>query len=242
MQSKKLYLEQKLFLRDLLKDMDRLEQKNDEFYSKYSKILKAQFILMLYTTLESVVIQSIQDIFDKITEEKTHFYSLNKHFQKLYIKAKIKNKERDFNQVLGDEDFLTLLCKLNNKKNIASIECKKDFEGENPFKAGSLNIKIINKEILKKIGIDCDESKIDQYCRKLKCNIRCKISNISDNRNKLAHGEISFQDCGRNISIKDLRESYISLFSYLSYYLKIIANYIQSRSYLNNEKVGKENI
>lgn len=242
MQSKKLYLEQKRFLRDLLKDMDRLEQKNDEFYSKYSKILKAQFILMLYTTLESVVIQSIQDIFDKITEEKTHFYSLNKHFQKLYIKAKIKNKERDFNQVLGDEGFLTLLCELNNKKNIASVECKKDFEGENPFKAGSLNIKVINKEILKKIGIDCDESKIEEHRKKSGRDIKGKVSRISNDRNKLAHGEISFQDCGKNISIKDLRESYISLFSYLSYYLKIIANYIQSRSYLNNEKVGKENI
>lgn len=50
MQAKELYLEQKSFLKGLLRDMNRLEQENNKFYADYSQTLKSQFVLMLYTT------------------------------------------------------------------------------------------------------------------------------------------------------------------------------------------------
>ncbi len=148
MQAKELYLEQKSFLKGLLRDMNRLEQENNKFYADYSQTLKSQFVLMLYTTLESIVMQSIQDIFDVIKQEKRSFYELNNAFKKIYFKAKIIDKARHFNEIVSDKNFLKIIDIIAHKQTI-EITPKEDFKNENPFKASSLDMKNIKENILK---------------------------------------------------------------------------------------------
>lgn len=236
MQSRDLYLEQRRFLKALLKDMEDLEQKHDTFYNSYKQTIKAQFVLMLYTTIESVVMQSIQDIFDIIKIEKRHFYDLNNHIRQVYFKAKISNKERNFNQILKDEKFLSLFEAIRKTDSIVEIEAKKNFKQENPFKAGSLDYKNIKKYIFDALGInDNITQSLNKWNSILKCDIAsCIKEDIKDSRNSLAHGEISFNDFGKGKSIKDLRKYYISASIFLCYYIKSIQLYIKKQQYLKN--------
>lgn len=237
MQSQSLYLGQRTFLKALLKDMEDLELKHDTFYNSYKQTIKAQFVLMLYTTIESVVMQSIQDIFDIIKIEKRHFYDLNNHIRQVYFKAKISNKERNFNQILKDEKFLSLLEVMRKIDSIVEIKTKEDFKQENPFKAGSLDFKHIKKYIFDTLGInDNITQSLNKWNNILKCDIvSCIKEDIKDSRNSLAHGEISFNEFGRGKSIKDLRKYYISTSIFLCYYIKSIQLYIEEQQYLKDK-------
>ncbi len=173
MQAKELYLEQKSFLKGLLRDMNRLEQENNKFYADYSQTLKSQFVLMLYTTLESIVMQSIQDIFDVIKQEKRSFYELNNALKKIYFKAKIIDKARHFNEIVSDKNFLKIIDIIAHKQTI-EITPKEDFKNENPFKASSLDMKNIKENIFKNFNID--ESKLTNIVEKWNAKLKMSIS------------------------------------------------------------------
>lgn len=235
MQAKELYLEQKSFLKGLLRDMNRLEQENNKFYIDYSQTLKAQYVFMLYTALESVVIQSIQDIFDTITLEGRKFYELNDALKRIYFKAKITNKTRHFNEIVSDENFLKIIDTIVHKQTI-EITPKEDFKNENPFKASSLDMKNIKENIFKNFNID--ESKltniVEKWNIKLKMSISELLREIKKARNQLAHGEMSFQDFGKNKTIQDLKKYYTAISVFLFYYLQSIEQYIAKQSYLEH--------
>ncbi|GMB96759.1 MAE_28990/MAE_18760 family HEPN-like nuclease [Helicobacter sp. NHP22-001] len=234
--SKEHWVKQSVFLKDFLRGLSLRDssqelvglKSSDRFYSKYRSTLHAQFILMLYTTLESVVIQSVQDVFDVIKDQRICFERLNKEIQKIYIKIKCPiddNKSRE-------EVFLSILGMLKKEK-IVDVQCQKPFKRGNPFKRGSLHVKHINDHILEKIGINRFVFEI--YHKNLRCNIVEKISEISETCNKLAHGAESFQEYGSRLGIQDLRQYFCALCYYMHAYLRCIAKYIQQKGYLKNE-------
>ena len=237
MQAEELYLEQKSFLKDLLRAMDRLEQENNRFYVDYSQTLKAQYVFMLYdAALESVVMQSIQDIFDAVALKNKKFYELNDAFKRIYFKAKITNKTRHFNEIVSDSEFLNTINVAIQHKTI-KITLKEDFKNENPFKAGSLDIKNIKDNIFKNLNMD--ESNlmdiIKRWNTRLTTGIENDIQEIKQARNQLAHGEISFQDFGKDKSIQRLKKYYIAISVFLFYYLQSIKQYISEESYLETK-------
>lgn len=228
MESQEIYMQQKEFLKDFLKDIEKIDiEENNIFYNNYKQIIKSQFIIMLYTFLESVIMQSLQDIFDHIKQAKICFHNLKDEVKKVYIKAKIKNKERHFNQIIA-EDLIRVIKQLHKNESI-DINLKIDFDGENPFNAGALNYRNIDKHIIKNFVLNNID--INEYNKFLGINIQDKIKINTEDRNKLAHGEISFQDFGKNITIKELRIRYISIVIYLCKYLKSIENYINNQGY-----------
>ena len=244
MQSKDLYFEQRKFLKALLKDISYEEKKEkegvkNEFYHNYNQTIKSQFVLMLYTTLESVVMQSIQDIFDKIKQEKRNFYMLNKNLKKIYVKSKVMNRDRSFNDILGDNknSFLTQLECIKHKNCIIDINCNKDFGHQNPFGTGSLDYYKITESILKTLNIEYEvlNEGINLASKNYKYNIRENIKEIKEARNKLAHGEQSFQDFGKDKSINDIEKYFVSINIFLYFYLKNIQIYIDNRNYLRDK-------
>lgn len=75
---------------------------------------------------------------------------------------------------------------------------------------------IIN--VLKKYGIVYEE--------------RCsELKTIKDYRNKLAHGEDSFEEVGRNLSIPQLEEMFRKTFEYLDKMLDEIERYLSDEKY-----------
>ncbi|MCW1360049.1 MAE_28990/MAE_18760 family HEPN-like nuclease [Campylobacter sp. CCS1377] len=232
MESWTIYKEQKSFLKDLLRDMETMDKRNNNaFYNKYAQSIKSKFVIMLYTILESVVVQSLQDIFDYIKQNKIRFHDLNDNMKKIYFKAKIKNKERHFNAIVAD-NLIEVIKQLNN--GIVEINLKKDFNNENPFNAGSLNYKNIKDDILAMlISSDSIDSNINKFNKYFRINIQEIIRKNTEDRNKLAHGEKSFQDFGSNITVDDLKKRYISIIIFLHKYLKSIEYYIINKGYKN---------
>ncbi len=229
MESWTIYKEQKSFLKDLLKDMEVMDKENNNnFYNKYAQSIKSKFVIMLYTMLESVIVQSLQDIFDHIKQNKISFYDLHDNMKKIYLQAKIKNKERHFNAIIAN-DLIEVIKQLGNE--MVEINLKNDFNNENPFSAGSINCKNIKSNILNKIILsDIDVNKFNRLCE---INIQLTIKINTEDRNKLAHGEISFQDFGKDITIKGLKERYLSIVIYLHKYLQNIKKYIANQGYKN---------
>ncbi|WP_395148611.1 MAE_28990/MAE_18760 family HEPN-like nuclease [uncultured Helicobacter sp.] len=222
----------KSFLRDLLQDMVVMDKDNNNaFYNKYKQSIKSKFVIMLYTMLESVVMQSLQDIFDHIKQSNIKFYDLTDNMKKIYFKAKIKNKERHFNTIISDS-LIEVIKHLN--KSAVEINLKNNFNNENPFNAGSLDYKNIKEKILKVLGLqDSIDDSIDKFSKRFKINIKEEIQNNAQVRNKLAHGEASFQDFGKSITIYDLQKRYASIVIYLYKYLKSIEMYINTQGYKN---------
>ena len=55
---------------------------------------------------------------------------------------------------------------------------------------------------------------------------------VKTKRNELAHGKISFSDCGRDISIDELNQIQKDVIAYLEKILNNIEDYIENKSYL----------
>ncbi|EAI6632448.1 hypothetical protein KQS24_000395 [Campylobacter jejuni] len=232
MESWTIYKEQKSFLKDLLRDMETMDKgNNNSFYNKYAQSMKSKFVIMLYTMLESVIMQSLQDIFDHIKQNKISFYDLHDNMKKIYFQAKIKNKERHFNAIVAD-NLIEVIEQLNN--GVVEINLKKDFNSENPFNAGSLNYKNVKDNILAILmSSDSIDSNINKFNKYFKINIQEVIGVNTKDRNKLAHGEKSFQDFGSNITVDDLKKRYISIIIFLHKYLKNIEYHIINKGYKN---------
>lgn len=235
-----LYREQKIFLRAMLRDMEKLDQSAGvgTFFFNYSQAIKSQYRIMLYTMLESVIMQSFQDIFDKIEENKVHFFNVNRHIQCLYIRAQTRNKERGFDTIVATPFFLDMLNQFKNDGHAIKINLKNDFQGENPFKAGSLNCHKI-QNILNDLGIDTKnelKDKIDSLSTRFRLGIGDKIKQNTEARNILTHGEKTFYEYGRDVNINDLKHAYLATNLFLFIYLRKIKNYISSKGYVKNDK------
>lgn len=226
MQSKNYYDDYRSFFKKMLYELQEAEiQSTDSFYNNFKQVIKSQFILMLYTTIESVVMTGIQDIFDDISTKKYNFYNLRDEVKKIYLKFNIKNKERHINNII-DRDMIEILDKIE-KEEIVNISLLTNLNNENPFSAGSLDCKSIRENILEKFGIDTIDENTFKKCH----NTLQNIVQIKDYRNKLAHGEETFENIGRNITIDTLKEYFLSWSMFLRKYVKNIQKYITNEEY-----------
>ena len=95
--------------------------------------------------------------------------------------------------------------------------------------SGSLDVREIRK-LFSRIGLNLDG---------LKCDEMVIIRNC---RNKLAHGEESFQECCRNYSIQYLEVNKNNTLDYLDQLIIKVGDYIQTKSYMKpKEDIHKGN-
>ena len=232
MQSMDYYCQYKNDLKNMLSSLEYEDSKdNNQFYKKFSQIIKSQFILMLYTTLESIVMTSIQDIFDDINQKQYNFYHLTNKLKQIYIKFNVKHKERHFNEIIYNNDFMDIFNRIERKETV-NIELFNEENKENPFSAGSLDYSSIYENILKKFDITIDREKFNKYSNRIKRNILKDIENIKNYRNQLAHGEKTFEEIGKTITISDLKKYFCSWIIFLREYLKSIQSYINKQGYM----------
>lgn len=235
MQSMVIYRQYKIELKKMLCSLENEDNiGTNQFYNDFKYIIKSQFMLMLYTTLESIVMTSIQDIFDDIYQKQYNFYHLTDKLKQIYLKFNVKHKERHFNQIISDNNFINIFDRIKRNE-IVNIDLFNNEDNnqnnENPFSSGSLDYKNINECILKKFGINIDKNEFNRYSKKTRGDILKNIENMKNYRNQLAHGEKTFDEIGRNITIKDLKEYFLSWIILLRKYLKSIQSYIDKQEY-----------
>ncbi len=176
--------------------------------NKLKKILKANTYLLMYNMVESSIRNAIQAIYDHFKRNMVEFDSLHNEIQVLILKNVKKTNPSDFQK------------KLNA---IAKDIVLESFNPDN-LTSGNIDARKI-KEISKEYGFSC---KTDYKT----CKDGAKLIEIKNKRNDLAHGIISFADCGKDIVTSDVNTAFDECSSYLSAILTNVEKYLNNNEYL----------
>jgi hypothetical protein len=195
----------------LIKHVKGTETVEEKIPNKLQTMFIANAFLILYNLIESTVRNSIVEIYNKIKEDGNSFENLSENLQKIWINQKIKPlKEGKYNQDTLLKTIQNLANDLLIKKTI--VLSKKDIDI-----SGNIDAKKI-RELAENIGFE------------IPSNGR-NLEEIKDKRNRLAHGEQSFYDVGKDFSFVELNEFKQETFDYLLEVIEKIEKFIQDQQY-----------
>ena len=190
------------------KDGNFLEEK---IQPQFQIILIANAFLILYNLIESTVRNSIIEIYTKVEDDELTFDKLSDNLQKLWIKQTTdKLKENNFNPETLREYVFNIAKDILQKETIKLAKDKMDF-------SGNLDSKKI-RELADKIGFD-------------RASNGRNLVEIKNKRNRLAHGEQTFYDVGKDFSVGELNDFKNETFAYLSDIINNIEQFIMDRNY-----------
>jgi hypothetical protein len=175
------------------------------------KVLKANLFLLLYNLSESSIRQSLSEIYDTISKEKLKYSEVIDEIKMIWI----YEKHRNFKNI-GTENIFSVINNLVN--DIIDIK----FDSEKNISGNVDGRKI--KEFSEKYGFSNIVHK-NAYEGK-------KLHQVKTQRNNLAHGFISFSECGRNYTISDLRVIKHQVIIYLRRILKNVKKYLDNKKYI----------
>jgi hypothetical protein len=174
------------------------------------KILKANLFLLLYNLSESSIKQSLAEIYEQISDEQLKYEEVIDEIKKIWIDEKHNNFKNK-----GTENIFRAISNLAEE----IIEIRFDSEKVIP---GNIDGRKI-KEFSVKHGFSSSVHK--------NAKDGVKLHQVKTQRNHLAHGHISFAECGRNYTIGELREIKHQVIIYLRRILKNIEKYLDDKNY-----------
>lgn len=181
---------------------------------------KANMILMIYNLLEAITTQCIDKIHSEINGNNIKYDELNDSLKALYIAYyyKLNEKKNNIDDIAKNSveiiDFIRGISYVN-------IEFKNFSKAYSLF-SGNLDSREINR-IFKKYGMDINLTYTE-------------LKEVKDLRNKLAHGETSFEEVGRDLSVKRLNICFKSGMCAVRDIINIVDDYIKNKKYLNNSE------
>lgn len=181
-------------------------------------ISKSSFVLMLYNCVESTVVNCLDAIIRTIEIDGCKYPDLINELQIASLAAydfrlrECISKDKRNELLKAQVDFSTGLSVVNvDLKSLVGSSSQGLF-------AGSLDAREIRK-LFARLGIDLSS---------LSC---VEMQHIKNCRNKLAHGECSFQEYGRNLSIQYLRVCKNNTIAFLGGLIDKVKEYIINKGY-----------
>ncbi len=174
------------------------------------KVLKANLFLLLYNLCESSIKQSISEIYDNISNSRLEYMSVIDEIKQIWIYEKHSNFKN-----IGTENIFKSINSLAEEIIDISFDSEKII-------SGNIDGRKI-KEFSVKYGFSSTVHK--------NAKDGVKLHQVKTQRNNLAHGLISFAECGRNYTISELREIKHQVILYLRQILKNIDKYIVNQKY-----------
>lgn len=189
---------------------NRKRRKKQPHDNELIKVFKANVFLLLYNLAESSIKQALTEVYDTISSNHLSYQNVSDEIKKIWIAQKHNNFRNK-----GTENIFITINQLAN--DIIDIK----FE---PTKVISGNI---------------DGQKIREFCAShgfsdkthKNANNGNKLHQVKIQRNNLAHGNISFAECGRNYGIGQLRDIKKEVILYLRNILRNISKYLTDRKY-----------
>lgn len=179
---------------------------------QFHTILIANAFLILYNLIESTVRNSIIEIYEIIETEKLTYEKLSKKIKQIWIKQTTDNlKEGTYNQSTLQKYIQELANEIITKETVRLSKDKLDF-------SGNLDAQKI-RELAKKIGFK-------------KSNDGRNLEEIKKKRNRLAHGEQTFYEVGKDFSVRELRAFKDETIEYLSDVINNVETFISEKKYL----------
>lgn len=178
-----------LALSKLYEDKSNFECPPKYFDDSFLKMLKSNAILMVYNLVEATIMGAILEIYDSLFQQGITYKMVRREIQEIWFSYKfneVYDKNAHFNSYKGKAkeiiDFV-----------LADQVLKLDRKATN-------------------ISGNLDAQKIRDVCSNhgitIHLNSQCRggiiLTDVKNERNNLAHGTVSFVECGRNYSIDDL--------------------------------------
>lgn len=194
------------------------QEKKVAFYTDdFLKILKANALIMIYNLVESSIMGGILEIYDALKSSGYCYKDVRKEIQDIWFSFK-------FNQVYD--------------KN-AHYNSYRDKAAE-IINAIIQNDALIMDRKATDIRGNLDADKIRQICKQhgitYKIDAKCKggavLEDVKNKRNDLAHGTMSFAECGRYYAIDDLEKVKNETIIFLDGILHGMKKYYDDRTFL----------
>lgn len=193
------------------------DDNKDVFTDDFIKILKSNSILMVYNLVESSIMGGIVTIYDTLESRKISYYSVCKEIQQIWF-------DFQFNQIFDPNT------NHNSYKDKASKIVDEILSGS--------TLKLTRKAA--NISGNLDADKIRQICKNhgiyftlpRECRGGSVLSQVKDKRNDLAHGTISFMECGRDFSVNDIIKIKDETILFLRSVLESIKKYYEEGLFL----------
>ena len=194
-------------------------------FSDFFKIIRSNFILILYNFIESSVTLFIREIYTKFEFEDISYAEASECFKNLYL-------EHLFSDTFQEEaNFKTYKNKaIEMVRNTLDNICLNFSINKIPSLSGNVSSKLIQK-IWNEHGI--------KYKSSSKCqdpNSNFSIDTIKNKRNSLAHGDESFRECGGKYTVNDLDGFAIEIIKLLDDLLTSVEKFIDLEGYKENKK------
>lgn len=185
--------------------------------SRFFRIMKSNFILMLYNLVESTISAGVQEIYDQLAEEKCTYNMVIDELRDLWRdyqiseiykpESKLSTYTSRVNKIIADITNDVPICFYRNMSGLdGNLEAKR----------------------IKKI---CDMHKI-RYSASDDNRI---LDRVRQKRNQLAHGDESFSICARDLTLNDLENFKDTIITFLSNIISGMNDYYEKKLYLKNK-------
>lgn len=186
---------------------------------RFFRILKSNFLLMLYNLIEACIVSGINEIYESLKQSEVCYDALIEDIQKLWS-----------NYMIG--------------------EVYKSSKGQNSKTAYEKCVqKIINHIITKQpiclqrgaidVSGNLDAKHINEICIKHKIIYRAKdvdgcLKQVKEKRQQLSHGDMSFGDCARDMTLKDIQHIMTEVLKFIKEVLDGMKDYYDNKRYLKD--------
>lgn len=181
---------------------------------RFFRIMKSNFLLMLYNLVEATFTTGMLEIYEQVKQDGCSYESLIDEIQNIWRDYRIRE-----------------IYKPDSGLNVYTDRVKKIIEAitqDTPLimTKGMLNISgNLNAKQIKKI---CDQHKI----RYRVSDDQRKLDTVKSKRNSLAHGDESFSQCARDLTVSDLENIKDTVLLFISEILAGMDLYYDEKQYL----------
>ncbi len=183
-------------------------------------VLKASVFLHLYNLVESTVTGCLSRIAEEICETGVVYEDLSEEWKKSWLQEKGQTAQ-PLNQEKRIETLLEISEHLIGRK---TIDFDPSMRG-----GGNLDDSQIEKTV-KRFGIELKiHPSLREAIKRHVVDDMGPLKLIRQRRNALAHGEASFGDCGRTVSVRDLRIWTAVVVRYLREVIRCFEEYLHGR-------------
>ncbi|MDR0516758.1 MAG: hypothetical protein LBH25_06885 [Fibromonadaceae bacterium] len=200
-----------LFLKNL-----KIVEENKKFQADFCNILYSNALLMLYNIVESTVMGGILEIYGAVNSQGFSYKTVSTEIQNIWFDFR-------FNEIYG---------KTANYKSYKDRAFKMvdDILSDKVIKLTRKAVHISGNLNAEKIRNICNEHGI-KFTTHNKSQGGCKIEDIRNLRNNLAHGEKSFVECGRDFTFSDLETMTNEVLLFLDGLLNGMTKYYNNKAW-----------
>lgn len=182
------------------------------------RILKSNFLLMLYNLVEACVVSGMLEIYEELKNNKYSYDELIDAVQRIWSNHSI------------DEVYESSSSKAAYENKVADIISQ--IITQRPV--------FLNKSALNISG-NLDARKIKKLCDKYQIRYTVKDKNetlrfVKEKRQQLAHGEDSFGNCARDITLMQLKETKDAVVTFIDGILYGMTDYYKREGYLKKSR------